>query len=51
MLYTANLPFGTITRILGIAYENFGLVRFQVANDGSVPALEWWKNIFTRTEA
>ena len=34
-----------------ITYENFGLVRFYVAEDGSVPALEWWKNIFTRTEA
>ena len=34
----------------GITYENFGLVRFHVAEDGSVATLEWWKNTFTRTE-
>jgi hypothetical protein len=35
----------------GITYEDFGLVRFHKADDGSVATLEWWKHTFTRTEA
>ncbi len=31
-------------------YEGFGLVRFHLASNGTVPTLEWWTHIFTRTE-
>lgn len=51
MLYAVNLPFGTIASILRHNHEDFGLVRFHMAEDGSIPTLEWWKNTFIRTEA
>lgn len=32
------------------AFKDFGLVTFQQALDGTVPALEWWNQAFRRTE-
>jgi len=32
-----------------IAYEDFGLITFHTAADGTVSSLEWWTNLFTPT--
>ncbi len=34
----------------GFTYEDFGLVRFHLANNGTVPTLKWRTHIFTHTE-
>lgn len=31
-------------------YENFGLITFHKAADGTFPKVEWWTHIFTRSE-